>query len=302
MPAAKHDANEIVMSPAQHLQYAAKAMTAAAESGRSVVRVLKQMCPHIYQQIKKDRGHPGLLSLWGRCVNVDEVARQVIVHPAILQAIGELAGITMRGKVIHAGLQHTYGYLFSLLDTPYGAKRDRWVSTAMEQGFGIDLSLLGDRPAQGTLLANVTWFLGQIVFRGRPHSLRRLHQNAGAVAPELVAYDFARLPVCRIAEQVVLTSPTGREVMLITDLVHYPRLGPDPLAENTLLAYSVRIGARSPIKLITAFPVRPRVVEDIKASVPASDTVDVRLRYNAYVSGLYGRTVPGRRFFAEPFG
>src|SRR5262249_2770464 len=115
-------------------------------------------------------------------VNVDEYAGQTIVHPEILRAIGELAGVRMRSPVVHAGLQHTYGYLFSLIETPYGAKRDRWVTTDLETGFGLELSLLGEKPHDGTLLANLTWFLGRIVFRGRPASLPRLAKIGRAPA------------------------------------------------------------------------------------------------------------------------
>jgi hypothetical protein len=288
------------MSADQQLQRAAQAMVAAAEKGQAVVPILKRLCPHVYRQIFRDGKHPSLLSLWGRCVNVDENVRQVIVHPAILQAIGDLAHVPMTGRVVHAGLQHTYGYLFSLLDTPYGAKRDRWVSTELERGFGIDLSLLGDQPKQGTLLANLTWFLGQIIFRDRPRSLRRLEQNAATVAPELVGYDFARLPVCRIVEQAVLSGNSTKEVLLITDLVPFPYARPDLSVESTLLVYAVQNGARAPVKLITAFSVKPQVVREIKASVPPRGTVELRLRYNAYVSGLYGRTGLGRRYLAKP--
>jgi hypothetical protein len=286
------------MSADQQLQDAAQAMIAAAEKGQSVAGVLEKRCPHIHRQILQDRHYPGLLSLWGRSVNRDENTGQIIVHPAILQAIGELAGVPMRGLVVHAGLQHTYGYLFSLIDTPYGAKRDRWLSTHLERGFGLDLSLLSDRPREGTLLANLTWFLGQLVYRDRPRSLRRLEQNAQAPAPELIDYDYARLSVCRVVEQVVVPGKRSREVALLTDLVPFPHPPADWEAENTLLAYSVQNGARSPLKLVTAFPVRPDAVREIKAAVPLQGTVEVRLRYNAYVAGLYGRPVPGRRFFA----
>jgi hypothetical protein len=288
------------LSPDQQLQDAAKAMTAAAAQGQPVVPVLEKHCPHIYRQVLRDGKFPGLLSLWGRSVNVDENVGETIVHPAILQAIGELAGVPLRVRVVHAGLEHTYGYLFSLIETPYGTKRERWLSTRLERGFGLDLSLFGDRPKEGTLLANVTWFLAQIVYRDRPRTLRRLGASAPAPAPALLGYDYARLAVCRVVEQVVLPTKSGREVLLVTDLVPFPFVPPDPDADSTLLVYSVQNGARSPLKLVTAFPVTAATAGAIKASVPPDGTVDVRLRYNAYVPGLDGRTVPGRRFFVGP--
>ena len=286
------------MSSDQHLARAAKAMMAAAAADRPVVPVLRQLCPGIYRQLVNDGKYPGLLSLWGRCVNVDENAGQIIVHPAILQAIGQVAGVPMRGRVVHAGLQHTYGYLFSLIDTPYGRKRDRWVSTAWERGFGLDLSLFGARPRAGTLLANLTWFLGQIVYRGQPRSLRQLARNAVAAAPSLIGYDYSRLRVCRVAEQVAGAGDTRRKITLITDLVSFPH--PAGRGENTLLIYSVQIGRQAAIKLITAFPIRSQVAREITASVAPHVQVPVRLRYNAYVPGLYGRTLRGRRSFSGP--
>src|SRR3712207_3234615 len=90
------------MLPDQELQAAALAMITAADLGRPVLPVLKRHCPYIHRQIVRCRREPGLLSFWGRSVNVDESAGQVIVHPAILAAIGELAGVPMRGRVVHA--------------------------------------------------------------------------------------------------------------------------------------------------------------------------------------------------------
>ncbi len=270
-------------------------MIAAAEGGRSVRRVLEERCPFVARQIARDGRHPGLLSLWGRSVNVDENVGQTIVPPAILGAVGELAGVPMRGRVVHAGLEHTYGYLFSLIDTPYGAKRDRWLAGNLERGLGIDPTLLGPRPREGTLLANLTWVLGRIVYRGRPAALRRLDREAEAPAPALVRNDYSRLAVCRVADRVTLPAKAGREVVLLTDLVPFPHPPADPEAENTLLIYSVRSGARAPLRLVSAFGVRPEVVRALKGAVPEEGLVPVRLRYNAYVAGLAGRTLPGRR-------
>jgi hypothetical protein len=287
------------MFPNQQLKETANAMVAAAQRGRSVVPVLKRLCPHVYRQIVRDARFPGLLSLWGRSVNVDANVGQTIVHPAILQGIGALAGVPMRGRGVHAGLQHTYGYLFSMLETPYGLKRDRWLSTQMEQGFGIDLTLLSDRPRAGTLFANLTWFLGQVVFRGRPRTLRRLARNAPAVAPALVDEDYTRYGRCRIVEQAVLRGTTNRDVVLITDLVPFPNPPLDGEADNTLLIYSVQVGTRSALKLITAFPVTPQVARHLQASARPRGSVAIRPQYNAYVPGWPNRRVLGRRHVAS---
>jgi hypothetical protein len=274
----------------RELQEAARAMIHAAQSGRPALPVLRTRCPHVARQIVQDRKHRPLLALWGRSVNVDENTGEIIVHPAILEAIGELAGLPMHGRFVHAGLQHTYGYLFSLIDTPYGRKRDRWLSTSLEEGFGLEPSLLGDRPARGTLLANLTGFLGRIVHRGAVRSVRLLQAHARAIAPQIMAYDYDSLRVSRIVEE------TGK-IALLTDLVPYPQRPQSADAESALLIYSVKRTTR-PLRLITAFPVKSEYVRELQASARDGGEVDIRLRYNAYVPGLYGKTVRGRRHLA----
>jgi hypothetical protein len=259
-------------------------MIAAAERGRSVVPVLGRLCPYVYRQIVRDHRYPQLFSYWGRAVNFDENVRQTIVHPAILRGIGELAGVPMAGRIVHAGLQHTYGYLFSVIETPYGFKRDRWITTDMEKGFGIDVSLLGERPKVGTLLANLAYFLGRIVLCFQPRRLRGLEGIASAVATELTRYDYSRLQT--------------RRLVLFTDMVPYVHPPRKPNAESTLLIYSVQRGLRARAQLLTAFPVTPAAVKEITAHVPTHG--EICLRYNAYVRGLYGRTVIGQRYFADP--
>lgn len=283
----------------RRLESAAKAMVAAADEGHSVAAVLKQHCPEVHEQIQRDAATPRLLSFWGRCVNVDELARATIVHPAILKAIGAVAGVPMRGRFVHAGLQHTYGYLFSLIETPYGFKRDRWVSDAPERGFGMERSLLSSQPKEGTLLANLTWFLGQIVYRPDPYYLSRLNRMREAVAPELLDYDYARLAVSRIVQQILLPGSRTRKVLLITDLVAFPHKPTDRTAETTLLIYTVQNGTEAPLRLITAFPVRSKEVRAMVRSMPAKRRTDVRLRYNAYVPGLYAQTMRGWQFFSR---
>ncbi|MGE3805180.1 MAG: hypothetical protein AB7K24_10950, partial [Gemmataceae bacterium] len=249
---------------AAELQAAAQAMEAAARRGRAVLPVLKNRCPYVARQIARDARCPRLFALWGRCVNVDENVGQTIVHPAILSAIGSLAGVTMRGRLVHAGLQHTYGYLFSLIDTPYGAKRDRWISTDMEHAFGLEASLLGAQPRNGTLLANLTYFLGKLVLPAR--RLEPLEDMRGAVARDLRNFDPRGIDVQQIIEQVRLKE--GRQLTLCTDLVAYPQRH-DGVNETALLIYSVRIDAR-PVRLITAFPVTAAAAAALIADVPAS--------------------------------
>ncbi|MGC3970942.1 MAG: hypothetical protein QM775_27505 [Pirellulales bacterium] len=118
----------------QYLPAAAAAMITAAQRHESPAAVLRKRCPHVYRQMTSDAHRAAMFSLWGRSVNFDEHAGQTIVDPAIVEVVGELAGKSMRGEVVHAGLLHTYGYLFSVIDTPYGAKTRSLGSTLHRRG------------------------------------------------------------------------------------------------------------------------------------------------------------------------
>src|SRR5205823_4357190 len=109
--------------------------------------------------------------LWGTSINYDELAKAIIVHPAILRALDKsfvshapmevqnidaqapesvatarLLGVAPTHDpaghpLAHAGMEHTYGYLFSVLKTSFGYKRARWVSGESERGFGLKTGL-----------------------------------------------------------------------------------------------------------------------------------------------------------------
>jgi len=281
------------MATSSYLEGAADAMIAAARGGRAVLPILKKRCPHLYTQIRKDGTNRGLLSLWGRSCNVDENAGKTIVAPEILTAIGDLAGMPMRGRFVHAGLEHTYGYLFSVIETPYGFKRNRWVTTDLENGFGLDSTLLGDQPSAGTLLGNLTWFLAKIVFRENPSTL--VNHARATVAPEILDYDFRRLSIERMVERATWDT---RRIAIFTDIVPFPYASTQPGKVSSLLIYSVKRSIDAVPKLITAFPVKKDMVAELKASANSPGKVPIRLRYNAYVRGLYGKTIRGTRLFA----
>ncbi len=283
------------------LQHTAAEMTAASIRGDSVLAVLRSQTPWISRQIVADSTHRKLFSLWGRSCNFDENARKVIVDPAIVTVIGELAGHRMSGSAVHAGLLHTYGYLFSPIQTPYGAKRDRWVLQNLEDGFDIGGTLLSDEPRHGTLLANATWFFGNFALRGR-RALNHLAKRIPHAAPELRKFDYSRSKTCRIIEEAEIPEVSGtktRRVRLITDLVSYPKPPRSAQAENTLLIYSVQNGKGAPLRLITGFPVRETAANELRSSMPRRGTSTIRLRYNAFLPEMFARTFRGRRFLAS---
>lgn len=279
---------------ADHLEKTARGLIAADADETRLATLLKRSCPAIARQIQKDGGNPDLLALWGKCVNVDENTNQTIVAPQVLDAIGALASVSMRGKAIHAGLQHTYGYLFSLIETPYGNKRDRWTSSSLERRFDLPDGLLSPLPPAGTLLANVTWLIGQVAFRAQPKDLAKLSRISNLVAPGLLKHAIPETHIERAVEQVAFGPYTARTATLHTDLVRFPVMLSDREEFARLLIYSVRSGATS-VKLITTFPVSEAGLQAIRSA--PSGMAEIRLRFNAYLAGLYGKVLPGNRCF-----
>lgn len=268
-------------------------LLARARRGQGVDTSLAELAPALHAEIAQASAVRATLAFWARSRNVDELVGAPIVEPEILAGLGALARVPMRGAVVHAGVQHTYAYLLSNRRTPYGMKRTRWVAPALERGFGLRPRALRPLPRGGTLLTNLTWFLGQIALADLPVARARLRRLEPHVAPQLLTYPFARLQVTRITETVRVPTPRMRAVSLVTDLValpHPPRAG--RRAPHALLVYSVREGTAPP-RLVTAFPI-DRATWRATLALPRG-AVEIRARYNLFVAGLSGKPRPGRR-------
>jgi hypothetical protein len=241
-------------------------------------------------ELARDAKAPAMLATWGRALNYNQIANggfsaDPIVAPAIVDELIARAGVPAReDRIVHAGVQHTYGYLFSVLSTPFGFKRARWVQPTVNDGFGLPAGTIAPVPVAGTLLANVTWLAGAIAFAGEPE-LADAHAAPGLVAPAIQALDVTQLHTKRLSETV---SVAGRAVELRTDFVDFPHPSE---AAATWLVYSIRDGGKS--RLITAFPITA-AARDKYESAPTGDQ-PITTQYNAWVDGLSGTKLPGHR-------
>jgi hypothetical protein len=271
-------------------QKIALVMAEAAKAGRPVGGTLRRRCPAISHQIETDRGSRTLFRLWGRTLNEDELARQTIVHPAILKAIGDLAGVACEGNIIHAGLEHTYGYLFSTIETPFGFKRDRWVKPAIENGFQLTQPTLRPKPTEGTLLANLTYFLGRMVFRGCRRELSLLRSLKDHVSQEIAdAARYRSVNMLRIEETVHLR---GGDIILHSDLIPFPMQTETDFA---LLVYWVRDFREKNAQLVTAFPTGRQFAAQILEHGTFGKRQPIQTRFNGFVDGITGHNVRGTR-------
>lgn len=266
----------------------------AAEKGEPVGPKLRELAPGIVSQIESDAKRTPWKNLWGRSINYDELAKGTIIHPALVGAMSEIYGTKVEDRLVHAGLEHTYGYLFSVLKTPFGYKRARWVQGVIEEGLGIQKGLLGPKPAEGTLLSNATYFFGRIAFRGEKKELRTLGQGKPGISKVIRNFDFSSLPVTRL-EETIRKSEAGktRIVVLRTDLVPFRTV---PVGQNNsfLLIYSVK-DSLDGSRLITAFPVEKSFVERVSDPQNLGDEKPIVTRYNGHVDGITGQTHSGTR-------
>lgn len=262
--------------PARHEQAADcpwAAVARTAETG-DAPRVLAETAPTIWRDAARDRAARALHEAWGTSRNFDEHAKAVIVAPSIAAALGDRLGVKIEGDVLHAGLQHTYGYLFSTLWTSFGYKRARWVDGALERGLALPVGTLGPKPRAGTLYANVTCALARLAFDDA--SWQALASTCARSAASEVLSLHAR-PHDTIVEH-------AGDVTLRTELV--------PLdAGHSLLVYTQeREGRRV---LLTSFPVDEVMAASVRA-LPTGEGVPVAARYNAVVPGL-AQPVTGSR-------
>ena len=269
-------------------------LSTAAQQGKSVTEAFGNLAPRLKNELQADSQLQSWLALWGRSINFDEFALATIVDPAILDTILSLAQVDPRqNRIVHAGIEHTYGYLFSVLRTPYGYKRSRWVGDDIEVGFGLPRGTLGPSPAAGTLFSNLSFFAGRIALKDDTIAQAALISAQVTLADEIRNFDYGSLETRRLVETV----QTPRRIELRTDIVKFKNIDPTR-ADQALLIYSIVDSADATAKLITAFPVGANFAEGVFAAALLGENQPVISRYNGYINGLTGVTPPllGSRF------
>lgn len=271
---------------------------------KEVARRMKSVAPDFVKRlIAEGKVSSDVQKLWGLSINFDEGAKAIIVPPPIIDAIFSYAKITPRkDRIVHAGFEHTYGYLLSNLNTPYGYKRLRWVRPDIENGFGLRYLTVSPTPKEGGFFMNVSAFIGRIAFRGenpQEQRARKMLALARGVSPTLRHYSYGDIKGRRLTETVVL--PGGREIELRTDFVPFTVAGADTGGNTELLIYSVRDSAEKLPHLITAFPVAKGFSDGALKKENLGEGKPVVTRYNAFVPGLTDSKTPlaGKRDASE---
>ncbi len=231
-----------------------------------------------------------LIPLWGTSINFDEGARGIIVAPELLDVLfAKFQTPPRRDRIVHAGIEHVYGYLFSNLQTPFGYKRARWVDGDLERGFGLPPGILSPMTLEGALFSNVTAFFGGIGFSDHPALLGALAADRTA-SPLLKNFPYRTLRWKRLKETVQL--PDGAIVTLQTDFVPFTHIRG---ANSVLLLYTVIDSRESHPKLISGFPVAQSFMDRAIDPTGLGNQRDIITRYNLFVPGFTGTTIRGKR-------
>jgi hypothetical protein len=211
-------------------------------------------------------------------INYDDLVKEQIVKPSILEVINGICEWqpsvqSTNSHVYHAGLLHTYGYLFSQLKTSFGYKRDRWISKNVACALGLPGNIWGPYPYNSHFFINVSFLAASIAFRTEEW----MPKDLKGVALPLQAFDFLRLPSTRIQETICF--PNGFDLFLRTDLIKFEI--PSESGETFLLIYSIRDSRDKQSFLITLFPVSTETAQKL-LSQEISEVENIKIQYNAY--------------------
>ena len=260
-------------------EYWSSLVNEATTGKKSIIATLEKENPSLYKQILNDSKDPIILKFWGQSLNFDSGAKKQIIDDQLMTDLQAQFGIKNDNKIVHAGITHTYGYLFSILDTPYGYKRKRWVDPTLNYAFEFKGNALSPETQAGGLLSNITYFAGKIAFNKL--------QN---VSSEVLNFNYRKIAPTILEEQIIDKGAIA--AILRTTLVGLPlkRVGEQ---NDYLLIYSLLNPKNNKEVLITAFPIKIDAYKIITALESTGVNKPIIIRYNAYLEGFMDRKLTG---------
>lgn len=272
----------------------------------SVDALMKGYARSLEKDLKTDSSEKALKDAWGEAINYDEYAKGIIVEPAILNPLTQRFQVAAPRLVaesrtaLHAGLQHSYAYLFSNLKTPFGYKRARWVKNDIEAGFGFAKRTISANPKSGSLFRNVTALAMKLSGQTVPASKAPISQSILALdVKKLKRFVLRETIETEVAPNSSEKPAAAKGFIISTYLIEFPRKSSD--RKNThLLVYTLAPnGNLAQQKLITAFPVESSFKDQIADATKLGDHQPIQLRYNAFHADLYQKAgFRGRRVFS----
>lgn len=274
----------------------------AAATPEEMRAILDLNLPGFTAGLEKDATqNRDLINLWGMSRNIDESHLADGTHTVpvnVLQYLNSIFKVSYDETYTfgHAGLTHTYGYLMSNLQTPYGFKRARYVGGEMEAGFGLPAGTFSGLPTQGTLLSNLTNFIAPIAFRDHAEVMTDAIKSE---VPEIATFDYSKLKPARLVEYIQNERFT---LEIHTDIIPFTQTNSKG-ANTSLLVYSIDFhatGQNSQPRLITVFPVQSTFASGVFLPAGLGDQVAIKLNYNAALPiNIPVDQMVGKRFIAD---
>lgn len=112
------------------------AATRAQADSTDAARAAVDSLPWLGASLDDDRTH-GRFDAWGRSTVIDENVGAPVIPRALFDELHRRVEVEASWPVGNAGLLHCYGYLLSLVETPYGLKRERWIGAALAAACGL---------------------------------------------------------------------------------------------------------------------------------------------------------------------
>lgn len=213
--------------------------------------------PSIAAAFAIDIENADVLDRWGLSTTVDD---EPLVPAPVITWIADALGRPADPTRCHAGLVHTYGYLFSPVGTDYGRKRHRWTTQEAAHALGIP----GDWPLNSRvgILTAVTEVL---------ETVAPLDREPPTMTTECALNATVTADVGGFGTTTNGTPWTSRfRVVRRAELAASERL----MGDELLLVYSLTV-ADGPERYITAFPVSESYAAHLEM------TVHDRLRFLA---------------------
>lgn len=256
----------------------------------SLLSVLEVQNKSLYNQVINDSQDLNLPGFWGQSFNFDSGAKKTILEDKLIAELQAKYNIVNDNKIVHAGIMHTYGYLFSTLNTPYGFKRKRWVEPTLSYGFNLAGKSISPNPTEGTLLSNITYFAGKLAF-SEASNIEKL-DTLKNVSSEIKNFSYSKTKLDILDEEI--NYPENVKITLRTTIVKF--FQKEANEENDyLLIYSWLNRDTKEEKLITAFPIKRDAYLKTLDIQGLGDDRPILVRYNGHIGNDANARYSGKR-------
>jgi hypothetical protein len=259
------------------------------DKSQAFVDFLKSQDLELFQSLQNQKTDCDVKNLWGKSINFDSGAKKQILDENIIQDIQNICSVKNDNKIVSAGLMHTYGYLFSTLQTPYGYKRKRWIDPTINYGFNFNGQSISPYPLEGTLLSNLTYFAGRLAFSEKTN-LSKL-EDLKFVSKEVKSFDYKKVEVTLLEE--VISYPQTIKT-LRTHFVKFKSKLPNE-ENDFILIYSVFDQTTKIEQLITVFPIKMDAYLKSIDNNSLGDDRPILVRYNGDIGPSSEVRLSGKR-------